>query len=55
MATFSAMELHSGMNAEATHFMPEPSDFKIGPEQYLRESVVPRRLCGNLGRTLGRR
>jgi dihydroorotate dehydrogenase (fumarate) len=35
MATFSAMESHAEMNAEATHFMPEPSDFKIGPEQYL--------------------
>jgi dihydroorotate dehydrogenase (fumarate) len=35
MATFSAMEMHAEMNAEATHFMPEPSDFKIGPEQYL--------------------
>jgi len=34
MATFSAMESHAEMNAEATHFMPEPSDFKIGPEQY---------------------
>jgi dihydroorotate dehydrogenase (fumarate) len=34
MATFSAMELHAEMFAEATHFMPEPSDFKLGPEQY---------------------
>lgn len=35
MATFSAMESHAEMFAEATHFMPEPSEFKIGPEQYL--------------------
>jgi dihydroorotate dehydrogenase (fumarate) len=35
MATFAAVELHAEMNAEATHFMPEPSDFKVGPEQYL--------------------
>ncbi len=35
MATFSAMELHAEMNAEATHFMAEPSEFKLGPEQYL--------------------
>ncbi len=35
MATFAAMESHAEMYAEATHFMPEPSDFKIGPEQYL--------------------
>jgi dihydroorotate dehydrogenase (fumarate) len=34
MATFSAMESHAEMSAEATHFMAEPSDFKIGPEQY---------------------
>ncbi len=34
MATFSAMELHAEMFAEATHFMPEPSGFKVGPEQY---------------------
>ena len=34
MATFSAMESHAEMNAEATHFMPEPSEFKVGPEQY---------------------
>jgi dihydroorotate dehydrogenase (fumarate) len=34
MATFSAMESHAEMFAEATHFMPEPSEFKIGPEQY---------------------
>ncbi len=38
MATFSAMESHAEMYAEATHFMPEPSDFKMGPEQYL-ESI----------------
>jgi len=34
MATFSAMESHAEMFAEATHFMPEPSEFKVGPEQY---------------------
>jgi dihydroorotate dehydrogenase (fumarate) len=34
MATFAAMESHAEMFAEATHFMPEPSEFKIGPEQY---------------------
>ena len=34
MATFSAMESHAEMFAEATHFMPEPSDFKVGPDQY---------------------
>jgi dihydroorotate dehydrogenase (fumarate) len=34
MATFYAMESHAEMFAEATHFMPEPSDFKVGPEQY---------------------
>ena len=34
MATFSAMESHAEMFAEATHFMPEPSEFKLGPEQY---------------------
>lgn len=35
MATFAAIESHAEMNAEATHFMPEPSEFRIGPEQYL--------------------
>ena len=35
MATFAAIESHAEMNAEATHFMPVPSDFRIGPEQYL--------------------
>jgi dihydroorotate dehydrogenase (fumarate) len=35
MATFAAMEWHAEMSAEATHFLPEPSEFKIGPEQYL--------------------
>ena len=35
MATFAAMESHAEMYAEATHFMPEPSDFRIGPEQYM--------------------
>jgi len=34
MATFSAMESHAEMNAEAIHFMAEPSDFKVGPDQY---------------------
>src|SRR5450755_1865331 len=34
MATFSAMESHAEMFAEATHFMAEPSEFKIGPDQY---------------------
>ncbi len=34
MATFAAMESHAEMFAEATHFMPEPSDFKVGPQQY---------------------
>lgn len=34
LATFSAMESHAEMFAEATHFMPEPSEFKVGPDQY---------------------
>lgn len=34
MATFYATESHAEMFAEATHFMPEPSSFKVGPEQY---------------------
>jgi len=34
LATFSAMESHAEMFAEATHFMPEPSGFKVGPDQY---------------------
>ena len=38
MATFSAMESHAEMFAEATHFMPEPTEFKVGPEQYF-ESI----------------
>ena len=38
MATFYATESHAEMFAEATHFMPEPSEFKVGPEQYF-ESI----------------
>ena len=34
MATFSATESHAEMFAEATHFMPEPTEFKVGPDQY---------------------
>lgn len=34
MATFYATESHAEMFAEATHFMPEPTEFKVGPEQY---------------------
>ncbi len=48
MATFAAMESHAETFAEATHFMPEPSEFKIGPEQYFEESVVRRRRSGSL-------
>lgn len=38
MATFSAIESHAEMFAEATHFMPEPTEFKVGPDQYF-ESI----------------
>lgn len=38
MATFAAIESHAEMFAEATHFMPEPTEFKVGPEQYF-ESI----------------
>jgi dihydroorotate dehydrogenase (fumarate) len=38
MATFAALESHAEMYAEATHFMPEPTEFKVGPEQYF-ESI----------------
>jgi dihydroorotate dehydrogenase (fumarate) len=34
MATFYAIESHAEMFAEATHFMPEPAEFKVGPDQY---------------------
>jgi dihydroorotate dehydrogenase (fumarate) len=59
MATFSAMELHAEMTAEATHFMPAPSDFKIGAEQYLEgirraRSAVKIPIIGSLnGTSLG--
>jgi dihydroorotate dehydrogenase (fumarate) len=38
MATFAALESHAEMFAEATHFMPEPTEFKVGPDQYF-ESI----------------
>ena len=38
MATFYAIESHAEMFAEATHFMPEPTEFKVGPDQYF-ESI----------------
>jgi dihydroorotate dehydrogenase (fumarate) len=59
MATFSAMESHAEMFAEATHFMPEPSEFKVGPEQYLEgirraKSAVSIPIIGSLnGTSLG--
>jgi dihydroorotate dehydrogenase (fumarate) len=37
MATFYAMESHANMFAEATHFMPEPAGFRMGPEEYLEQ------------------
>lgn len=59
MATFAAMESHAEIFAEATHFMPEPSDFKVGPEQYLEgirraKSAVRIPIIGSLnGTSLG--
>jgi dihydroorotate dehydrogenase (fumarate) len=35
MATYYAQESHAEMFAEATSFMPDPIEFKIGPQEYL--------------------
>lgn len=35
MATYESTESHADMFAEATHFMADPVEFRIGPENYL--------------------
>jgi dihydroorotate dehydrogenase (fumarate) len=35
IATYQSMESHADMFAEATHFMPDPIEFRVGPENYL--------------------
>lgn len=59
IATYESMESHADMFAEATHFMPDPVEFRIGPENYLehlrrvKEAVKIPVIASLNGTTLG--
>jgi dihydroorotate dehydrogenase (fumarate) len=59
MATYESMESHADAFAEATHFMPDPVEFRIGPQNYLehlrrvKEAVKIPVIASLNGTTLG--
>jgi len=59
ISTFRAVDAHAGMTGEASSFLPDPPDFRLGPDEYLdslrkvKEAVKVPVIASLNGNTIG--